>query len=66
MTGGSSGGGWLEGINEANGSGGVLSSLNSYGYSGVKKMYGPKFNSNTQATYNAAITDTTVGDTAQP
>jgi hypothetical protein len=66
MTGGSSGGGWLEGINEANGSGGVLSSLNSYGYSGVKNMYGPKFNLNTQDTYNAARTDASVGNTDTP
>jgi hypothetical protein len=54
MTGGSSGGGWLEGVNESNGNGGVLSSLNSYGYSGVKNMYGPKFNGETNITYNAA------------
>ena len=58
MTGGSSGGGWLEGVNESNGNGGVLSSLNSYGYSGVRNMYGPKFNLETQATYNAARTGT--------
>jgi hypothetical protein len=54
MTGGSSGGPWFEGLNETNGSGGTLSSLNSYGYSGLSNMYGPKFNANTQATYNAA------------
>jgi hypothetical protein len=53
MTGGSSGGPWLNGFSETTGSG-TLSSLNSYGYSGVKNMYGPKFNSNTQAVYNAA------------
>jgi hypothetical protein len=63
MTGGSSGGGWLEGVNESSGSGGVLSSLNSYGYSGVRNMYGPKFNNETQATYNAARTDSSVGNT---
>jgi len=51
MTGGSSGGGWL--ANFSNGSG-VLRSLNSYGYSGVKNMYGPKFNNDTQNVYNAA------------
>jgi hypothetical protein len=66
MTGGSSGGGWLEGVNETNGNGGVLSSLNSYGYSGVKNMYGPKFNLETQATYDAALTDSSVGDTQVP
>jgi V8-like Glu-specific endopeptidase len=53
MTGGSSGGPWLKGFSEATGSG-TLSSLNSYGYSGLKNMYGPKFNANTQAVYNAA------------
>jgi V8-like Glu-specific endopeptidase len=53
MTGGSSGGPWLKGFNESTGSG-TLNSLNSYGYSGIKNMYGPKFNSNTQAVYNAA------------
>ena len=58
MTGGSSGGGWLEGVNESNGNGGVLSSLNSYGYSGVRNMYGPKFNNETGATYSAAQTGT--------
>ena len=66
MTGGSSGGGWLEGVNESTGNGGVLSSLNSYGYSGVKNMYGPKFNGETQATYNAAQTDASVGNTRVP
>lgn len=53
MTGGSSGGPWLSSFSEATGSG-TLSSLNSYGYSGIKNMYGPKFNSDTQAVYNAA------------
>lgn len=58
MTGGSSGGPWFEGLNESTGNGGVLSSLNSYGYSGIRNMYGPKFNANTEATYNAANTAT--------
>jgi Trypsin-like peptidase domain len=53
MTGGSSGGPWLSSFNTGTGVG-TLSSLNSYGYSGIKNMYGPKFNSNTQAVYNAA------------
>lgn len=53
MTGGSSGGPWLKGFNETTGSG-TLNSLNSYGYSGIRNMYGPKFNSNTQAVYDAA------------
>lgn len=63
MTGGSSGGGWFEDLNETNGTGGTLSSLNSYGYSGVKNMYGPKFNGNTEATWTAASTDASVGNT---
>jgi V8-like Glu-specific endopeptidase len=64
MTGGSSGGPWLEGLNLTTGAGGTLSSLNSYGYSGIRNMYGPKFNNNTSATYNAARTDSSVGNTA--
>ena len=53
MTGGSSGGPWLKTFNETTGSG-TLNSLNSYGYSGVRNMYGPVFNSTTQAVYNTA------------
>jgi hypothetical protein len=53
MTGGSSGGPWLSSFNTTTTSGG-LSSLNSYGYSGVAAMHGPKFNSDTAAVYNAA------------
>lgn len=63
MTGGSSGGPWIEGLNETNGMGGVLSSLNSYGYSGLKNMYGPKFNANTQDTWTEASTDSSIGNT---
>ena len=47
MNGGSSGGGWLYGTtNPADGSG-SLSSVNSYGYSGLTYMFGPRFNSET-------------------
>ncbi|MFL5681497.1 MAG: trypsin-like serine peptidase [Chloroflexota bacterium] len=53
MTGGSSGGPWLSGFDAATGSG-TLSSLNSYGYSGIRSMYGPKFNTDTSAVFNAA------------
>lgn len=64
MTGGSSGGPWLDGFNETNGTGGTLSSLNSYGYYDLKNMYGPEFNSKTQDSWNAAksatITNVTV------
>ena len=53
MTGGSSGGPWLSSFNTSTTAGG-LSSLNSYGYSGVSAMHGPKFNSDTTAVFNAA------------
>jgi V8-like Glu-specific endopeptidase len=53
MTGGSSGGPWLATFDTSTGSGG-LSSLNSYGYSGVAAMHGPKFNSDTADVYSAA------------
>jgi hypothetical protein len=53
MTGGSSGGPWLSGFNTSTGVG-SLSSLNSYGYSGVKAMHGPKFNADTADVYSAA------------
>ena len=56
MTGGSSGGPWIGSFTQ--GGGGTLTSLNSYGYSGVSNMYGPKFNSNTQAVFNRANTTT--------
>jgi V8-like Glu-specific endopeptidase len=47
MTGGSSGGPWLHGTtNPADGSG-LVSSVNSYGYSGLQYMFGPKFNGET-------------------
>jgi hypothetical protein len=54
MTGGSSGGPWFTGM-DANGNTGTLSSVNSYGYSGIKAMHGPKFNARTQATWNTAV-----------
>jgi hypothetical protein len=57
MTGGSSGGPWFVGF-DATGNTGTLSSLNSYGYSGVQAMHGPKFNAKTQATWNAAVSGT--------
>lgn len=65
MTGGSSGGEWLAGFNENTGIG-SLGSLNSYGYSGVRNMYGPKFNSNTQAVYNSANSNGTTSNTIVP
>jgi V8-like Glu-specific endopeptidase len=53
MTGGSSGGPWVQ-ASAADYSDAILSSLNSYGYSGVKNMYGPKFTSGTTAALGAA------------
>ena len=53
MTGGSSGGPWLSSFNTSTTNGG-LSSLNSYGYSGVAAMHGPKFNSDTAAVLSSA------------
>ena len=53
MTGGSSGGGWLRPFTTGTGVG-TLGGLNSYGYSGIKNMYGPDFNADTTNIYNAA------------
>ncbi len=65
MTGGSSGGPWLASFSEQTGSG-SLGSLNSYGYSGRSVMYGPKFNSDTKAVYDAANSTQTVANTIVP
>lgn len=54
MTGGSSGGPWLDDFYGA--AGGILTSLNSYGYTGDQSMYGPKFDAKTEAAYTAALT----------
>jgi hypothetical protein len=56
MTGGSSGGGWLGNFSAGNG---TLGGLNSYGYSGIKNMYGPDFNSDTTNVYSRATSTTT-------
>jgi hypothetical protein len=58
MTGGSSGGPWFSPFNSGAGNG-TLMSLNSYGYSGITAMHGPKFNANTQAVFNSAAEATT-------
>jgi len=55
MTGGSSGGPWLASFSAGSG---TLTSLNSYGYGGIKNMYGPIFNDKTSATYHAALAST--------
>jgi hypothetical protein len=60
MTGGSSGGGWMQPFNTGTGVG-TVGGLNSYGYSGIKNMYGPDFNGNTDAVFSKATT-TTNGD----
>jgi hypothetical protein len=64
MTGGSSGGPWLTGFN-GTGDTGTLSSLNSYTYAGMVAMHGPKFNSNTAATWTEAV-GPGIGDTIVP
>jgi hypothetical protein len=58
MTGGSSGGPWFKDFASA-GASGTVTSLNSYGYSGLSNMYGPKFNANTQAVIDAAAANLT-------
>ena len=58
MTGGASGGGWVAGYSA---NGGTLSSVNSYKYNGGRLknyMFGPDFNSETAATYQAALSAT--------
>jgi hypothetical protein len=66
MTGGSSGGPWMASFATDRGS---LVSVNSYGYTGLVGMYGPKFNANTTATFNSAMTasgNTVVGGVTPP
>ncbi|MDH3308383.1 MAG: trypsin-like peptidase domain-containing protein [Acidimicrobiia bacterium] len=53
MTGGSSGGPWFDDFDEAPGTG-TLTSVNSYGYTGVTAMHGPMFNGSTEALYTEA------------
>lgn len=55
MTGGASGGPWLSGFGTSSNSySGTLSSVNSYKYGTSNFMYGPRFNSETEATYLSA------------
>lgn len=62
MTGGSSGGPWLSNFNTTTKSGN-LSSLNSYKYNrDSTRMYGPRFNAKTQATFDAAKNVTGTGN----
>ncbi len=67
MTGGSSGGPWLVDTTDPGDGSGSIASVNSYGYSGLKYMFGPIFNANTATTYNAAKTlGGTAGVTIHP
>jgi V8-like Glu-specific endopeptidase len=57
MTGGSSGGPWVQADDTATYADATVGSLNSYGYTGLKYMFGPKFNSiYTKAVYDSADT----------
>ena len=57
LNGGSSGGPWLYAFTEDSGAGTVMS-VNSYGYPGVKAMFGPKLNDDAQSVYNTALSAT--------
>lgn len=61
MTGGASGGPWMKDfITDGPGTGtGTVFSINSYGYSGVKAMFGPIFSSETAAMFDLAQIITT-------
>ena len=63
MTGGSSGGPWMSAFSVDRGS---LSSVNSYRYSTLANMYGPKFNEKTTATYLSADAATIVNTIVSP
>lgn len=54
MTGGCSGGPWLAGMAGTWPYSGILNSVNSYKYGTTKFIYGPKFNSATELTFNQA------------
>jgi V8-like Glu-specific endopeptidase len=62
MTGGSSGGPWLAPF-DGSGDAGQLSSVNSYGYSGIRAMHGPVFNSQTAQTFSTAQSSGTSSNT---
>jgi hypothetical protein len=65
MTGGSSGGGWLYGSSSpATDANKLLSSVNSYGYSGLTYMFGPKFTSATSTVMGDAIDGTATSGTS--
>lgn len=58
MTGGASGGPWFSPFSSSGESigTGTIMSVNSYGYSGVRAMYGPKFGAETSAMFVTATT----------
>ena len=60
MNGGSSGGPWILGTTDpaVYSAGTLLTSVNSYGYSGLTYMFGPKFNTETQTVYTSAVSGT--------
>lgn len=60
MNGGSSGGPWIIGTTNpaVYTAGTLLASVNSYGYSGLTYMFGPRFNAATQTVLNSAISGT--------
>ena len=58
MTGGSSGGPWVQAENTSTYAGAVVGSLNSYGYTGVTYMYGPMFNQETRDAFDSADSGT--------
>ena len=61
MTGGSSGGPWLHGTTNPSLPGGTASSVNSYGYSGLTYMFGPKFNEATLTVLGDVIDGSATG-----
>jgi hypothetical protein len=60
MNGGSSGGPWIYGTTTpaVYSSATLLTSVNSYGYTGLTYMFGPKFNTETQTVYTSATSGT--------
>lgn len=60
MNGGSSGGPWIYGTTTpaTYTAATVLTSVNSYGYSGLSYMFGPRFNTETQTVYTSATSGT--------
>ncbi|MEV0274278.1 hypothetical protein AB0H43_36370 [Hamadaea sp. NPDC050747] len=60
MNGGASGGPWIYGTTDpaVYTTGTLLTSVNSYGYSGLTYMFGPKFTTETQTVYSSAVSGT--------